>query len=72
MQHRCGRDHGPGAWPLQDLQDGGGYGQDRCLRPGPMLYPKKMFALLQQPKNDFFMWMSWRLLLISFNYSIFI
>ena len=51
LQHRCGRDHGPGARPLQDLQDGGGHGQDRRLRPGQMLYHKKMCAI--QPKNDF-------------------
>ena len=56
LQHRCGRDHGPGARPLQDLQDGGGYGQDRRLRPGPLdqCFILKMFAILQQPKNDFF------------------
>ena len=55
LQHRCGRDHGPGARPLQDLQDGGGHGQDCRLRPGPMFYPTKMFAILQQPKNDSFL-----------------
>ena len=70
FQHRCGRDHGPGARPVQDLQDGGGYGQDRRLRPGPMFYPTKMFAIRKQPKNDFFTWMSWRFLYLSFNYSI--
>ena len=53
LQHRCGRDHGPGARPVQDLQDGGGYGQDRRLRPGPMLYPKKCLQYENNQKMIF-------------------
>ena len=30
----------------------------------------KTFAIRKQPKNDFFTWMSWRFLYLSFNYSI--